>query len=377
MSNQNKFIPISAPTLTELERNHLIRAYDSGWISSLGEYISKFEDSFANYSETKHALTVSNGTVGLHLALLALGVAPGDEVIIPALTFVATANAIKYIGAKPVLVDIDPVSLCIDVDKFSNAITKKTRAVIPVHLYGHPANLPQICEVAQKAGIAVVEDAAEAHGAKIENQKVGSWGDLGVFSFYGNKIITTGEGGMITTNDTGLYQKMKSLRDHAMSPTKRYWHETIGYNYRMTNIQAAIGYGQLSRIDEILLKKKEIYEWYEHLLKPYPSLLLNQSKHNVSNVYWMICIQIQNCSEIERDLLISKLELVGIGSRPFFYPLHRMPMYVDLCSDIDVPVSILVSSRGINLPSFYDITYDEVKRVVDSIIVILSDMGKI
>lgn len=377
MFNKDKFIPISAPSLTNLEREHLIAAYDSGWISSLGEYITKFEKSFADYVGVSYALTVSNGTVGLHLALLALGISSGDEVIIPALTFVATANAIKYMGATPVLVDIDPVSLCLDEGQLQKAITNKTKAVIPVHLYGHPANMARICDIAQKAGIHVVEDAAEAHGAKIDNQIVGSWGSLGVFSFYGNKIITTGEGGIITTNDRDLYQKIKSLRDHAMSPTKRYWHETVGYNYRMTNMQAAIGYAQLLRIEEILLKKQQIYHWYKDLLRPYPSLLLNQSKANVSNVYWLICVQIQNCSENERDLIISQLDMKGIGSRPFFYPLHKMPMYKNLCSDFDIPITIQVSSQGINLPSFYDITHDEVKRVVDTMVLILSDMGKI
>lgn len=167
------------------------------------------------------------------------------------------------------------------------------------------------------------------------------------------------------------------LRDHAMSSTKKYWHETVGYNYRMTNMQAAIGYAQLLRIEEILLKKQQIYNWYKDLLKPYPSLLPNQSKDGVSNVYWLICIQIQNCTDIERDILIAELEKKGIGSRPFFYPLHKMPMYKDLSSDFDVPVAVSVSSKGINLPSFYDITYDEVKRVVDSMTSILSDMGKL
>lgn len=195
MPNQDKFIPISAPSLTDLERGHLIRAFDSGWISSLGDYITKFEHSFAEYVDSRYALTVSNGTVGLHLALLSLGISNDDEVIIPALTFVATANAVKYVGATPVLVDIDPVSLCLDEEQLQKAITNKTKAVIPVHLYGHPANMPRICEIALRAGIAVVEDAAEAHGAKIDNQIVGSLGHLGVFSFYGNKVITTGEGG--------------------------------------------------------------------------------------------------------------------------------------------------------------------------------------
>jgi len=261
------FIPISKPSITKKEIAYVTDAVRSGWVSSLGKYIDMFEEKFAAYCGTKYAVATSNGTTALHLVLAALGITARDEVIISDLTFVATGNAVKYTGAKVVTVDIEEETLCIKPEAIKKAITSKTKAIIPVHLYGHPANMEEINKIAKKHNLFVIEDAAEAHGAEVNGKKVGSLGHAGVFSFYGNKIITTGEGGMITTNDEELYKKMRYLRDHAMSKEKRYWHTEVGFNYRMTNLQAALGVAQLERIDELLAKKEEIFKWYQEGLK--------------------------------------------------------------------------------------------------------------
>jgi len=357
------FIPISQPTITNKEIEYVTDAVKSGWVSSLGKYIDEFEKKFAEFCETEYALATSNGTTALHLALVALGIKEGYEVIIPDFTFIATANAVRYTGAKVVTVDIEEDTLCIDPKAIEKAITPNTKAIIPVHLYGHPANMKEINKIAKKYNLFVIEDAAEAHGAKIDKQKVGSFGDIGIFSFYGNKIITSGEGGMITTNNKELYEKMKYLRDHAMSKEKRYWHTEIGYNYRMTNLQAALGVVQLERIEELLNKKREIFEWYSEYLKDIPNIKLNFQKDGFKNVYWMICLEIIGYDEEKRDNLMKKLKEKGIDSRPFFYPVSEMPMY----EKANTPVTHKVYQRGINLPSYYDLTKKEVKYICEKV----------
>ena len=354
-----KFIPISQPSITQKEINYVTDAIKSGWVSSLGKYIDKFEKNLAEYCETEYALATSNGTTALHLALVALGIKEGDEVIIPDLTFIATANAVKYIGAKAVTVDIEEDTLCINPKEIEKAITSKTKAIIPVHLYGHPASMVEINKIAKKYNLFVIEDAAEAHGAEINGNRVGSFGDVGIFSFYGNKIITSGEGGMITTNNKELYEKMKYLRDHAMSKEKRYWHTEIGYNYRMTNLQAALGVAQLERIEELLNKKREIFEWYSEYLKDIPNIKLNIQRKGYKNVYWMVCLEVFGYDEIKRDNLMKKLKEKGIDSRPFFYPVSDMPMY----EKVDTPITHKVYQRGINLPSFFDMKKEDVEYV--------------
>jgi len=250
-----KFIPIAEPSITQKEISYVTDAVKSGWVSSLGYYIFEFEKKFAEFIGTKYALTTSNGTTALHLTLASLGIKEGDEVIIPDLTFVATANAVAYTGAKPIIVDVEEDIWCIDPDSIRKSITPKTKAIIPVHLYGHSADMDEIIKISNEYGLHVIEDAAEAHGAEYKGKKVGSLGKCGVFSFYGNKIITTGEGGMITTDDEKLYERAKFLRDHAMNKEKRYWHSEIGFNYRITNLQAALGLAQLERIEEFLDKR--------------------------------------------------------------------------------------------------------------------------
>ena len=350
------YIPISQPSITQKEIDYVTDAVKSGWVSSLGEYVDKFEKMFCEYCDTKYALTTANGTVALHLALASLGINQEDEVIVPDFTFVATANAVKYLGAKVITVDIDEETYCISPKAIEKAITSKTKAIVPVHLYGHPANMDEINKIAKNNNVFVIEDAAEAHGAEINGEKVGGLGDAGIFSLYGNKIITSGEGGIITTNNHILYEKMKYLRDQAMSYEKRYWHTEIGFNYRMTNLQAALALAQLERINKILDKKLEIFSWYNNYLNNIKGIKLNPKLDNYKNVYWVICIELLNFSENERDTLMAKLNEKHIDSRPYFYPISEMPMY----SSVYTPVSKLISKRGINLPSYYDITQDQV-----------------
>jgi perosamine synthetase len=361
-----KFIPVSEPTITEKEIEYVLQAVKSGWVSSLGEYINRFEDEFAKFIGTKYALTVANGTVGLHLALVSLGIKEGDEVIVPDLTFIATANAVKYTGATPVFADIDKETWCISVEDIERKITPRTKAVIPVHLYGHPADMDPIIEIARRYNLYIIEDCAEAHGAEYKGKKVGSIGHCGVFSFYGNKIITTGEGGMITTNDEKIYEKAKYLRDHAMSKEKRYWHTEIGYNYRMTNIQAALGLAQLERINEIIQKKREIFRWYQECLKDLKGVKLNPEKEWAKNVYWMVCLVNENFDEEKRDEFMKKLKEKGIDTRPFFYPCSMMPMYKK--DEFVNCIAYEIYQKGINLPSGYNLKEEDVKWIAKVII---------
>lgn len=358
----DKLIPVSQPSISQREIDYVNDAVRSGWVSSLGRYIDEFESRFASYCGTRYAVTVSNGTTALHLALMAAGIKSGDEVIVPDLTFIATANSVAYIGATPVLVDVDADTLCISPEAIEQAITPRTRAIVPVHLYGHPADMDLINAIAEKHGLLVVEDAAEAHGAEYHGRRVGSLGMCGVFSFYGNKVITSGEGGMITTDDESLYRTAKRLRDHAMSPTRRYWHEEIGYNYRMTNMQAALGLAQLERIDEFLSKRRKIMGWYRDRLSTQTQLRLNRDASWAKNAYWMVCVEVEDLNVVLRQSLMAALRELGVDSRPYFYPVSDMPVY----PDADTPVAHHHSRIGINLPTYFDLSEQDVNQVCEA-----------
>lgn len=354
-------IPVSQPALVGNEKKYVLDCLDSNWISSNGKYIHLFEQEFADYLGVKHALTCCNGTVALHLALLALGIGFGDEVIIPTLTYVATANAVTYNGAIPVLVDCEPDTWNIDPSKIENLITSRTKAIIPVPLYGHPCDMIPILEIAQRHGLYVVEDAAEAVGARYMGKLCGSIANISTFSFYGNKTITTGEGGMVVTNDDELAAKVRLFKSQGMEPTRRYWFSQIGYNYRMTNIQAAIGLAQMENIDLLLAKRREIAGWYNEHLSGIPGIKLPAIKKYAAHSWWLYSILIENEYGESRDAVMDRLSEGGVESRPFFYPMHVMPVYSVGGTFFDVAMD--VSHKGINLPTFYGLCEQQVVHV--------------
>jgi perosamine synthetase len=362
--SMSDFIPISKPSISELEIEYVNDAVRSTWISSLGKYIDRFEEEFAAFCDCKYAISVFNGTVAIHLSLIANGIGPGHEVIVPDLSFIATANAVLHAGATPVFIDIDPFTLCIDPLLIERAITNKTKAIIPVHLYGHPADMIVINQIALKYDLVIIEDAAESHGATLVHKKVGSWGKCGTFSFYGNKNMTTGEGGMITTNDRNLYEKCRFLRDHAMSKEKRYWHTEPGYNYRMTNLQAALGCAQLTRIEYFLKRRNEIFESYQSKLSGHPDIHMNRTAENATNSYWLICVEVDGLDYNARDNVLKRMRDLGVDTRPYFYPMSHMPYFMEA----DTPVSRLKSNIGFNLPTFTEITDREIHKVVKALI---------
>src|ERR1700722_18873554 len=366
----DSFLPISKPFIGAREKERVLGALDSGWVSSIGKYIDEFETNFARYCGTEYAIAVSNGTTGLHLALATLGLQSGDEVIIPDLTFVATANAVAYTGATPVLADIDPDTLCIDPASVKSLISERTKAIIPVHLYGHPADMDALVAIGDKHGLDIIEDAAEAPGAEYKGRRVGSFGKCAVFSFYGNKVITTGEGGMLTTNDREFHQRAKRLRDHAMSPEKRYFHEERGYNYRITNLQAALGVAQLERIDEFLDRRTEIMSWYSSAIATTDGVRLNRVKNWAKSAFWMVCLEVDWFDEARRDAFMQALKARGIDSRPYFCTMSSMPMY----RQAPLPVASRKAQTGLNLPSYFELTKGEVQRIGSDVNEILNEM---
>lgn len=358
------FIPIAEPLLTGNELAYVTDCVKSSWVSSIGKYIPRFEEDFARFCNTKHGIATSNGTTALHLALVVSGIGQGDEVIIPTLTFVATANAITYTGAKPVFADSESRTWNLDPVDVKRKITPRTKAIIPVHLYGHPVDMDAINQIANEHQLAVIEDAAEAHGAEYKGRRVGGLGRIAAFSFYGNKIITTGEGGMLTTDDDELAEKARWLRDHGMSTTERYWHPVIGYNYRLTNLQAALGVAQMERVEEFISRKRALAELYRSELKNVPGITLPPEESWAKSVYWMYSILVGDEFGVTRDALMEHLKARGIDSRPFFHPIHTLPPYLNSQS---LPVAERVARQGINLPSAVSLTDRSAQRVADAI----------
>jgi perosamine synthetase len=364
MDKPERFIPVAEPVLTGNELAYVTDCITSGWVSSIGQYVTRFEQDFSHFCGVKHGVATSNGTTALHLTLAVLGIGPGDEVIVPSLTFIATANTVIYTGAKPIFAESEPRTWNLDPNDVARKITPATRAIIPVHVYGHPADMDALNAIAREHNLFVIEDAAEAHGAQDRGRRVGSIGQMGAFSFYGNKIITTGEGGMLTTDDDALAEKARQLRDHAMSPTRRYWHPVIGYNYRITNIQAALGVAQMERIEEFIARKRAIAALYCELLQGTPGLSLPIEEPWAKNVYWMFSVLVDDSFGISRDDLMAHLKTRRIDSRPFFYPIHTMPPYA---TGQSLPVAERLARQGINLPSSTALTDDDIRRVVGAI----------
>lgn len=367
---KRKFIPVAEPDLRGNELKYLTRCIKTNWISSNGGYVSEFADKFAKYCGVKYGVSVSSGTAALHLALAAIGVGAGDEVLMPGLTFVATANAVLYCGGKPVFVESDAKTWCLDPRDIEKKITKKTKAIIPVHLYGHPAEMNSILRIAKKHNLAVIEDAAEAHGALYHGKRVGGFGEIACFSFFGNKTITTGEGGMIVTGSQELAEKVRYLRDGGRDRSiNAYYHTELGYNYALTNLQAAVGVAQLERINTFITRKRKIASIYKKEFNGFDRLVFSPEAAGVKNTYWMSSVVLTEKNNITRDHLIEDLSNKGIQTRPFFYPLHKLP-YIKLKTKL--PIAEYLANNGINLPSGVTLTDDDVFYVAKTLKEILS-----
>ena len=327
----SKIIPVCEPTLGGNELKYVSDCIETNWISSAGKYITRFEEQFAQKSGAKHGIACANGTVALHLALATMGIGPGDEVILPTFTMIATMNAVAYTGATPVLIDSELGTWNMDVAQLESKITSRTKAIIPVHTYGHPVDMDRVMEAARKHKLYVIEDAAEAHGAEYKGRKIGSIGDATCFSFYANKIITTGEGGMVLTNDDETAKIARNLRDHAFSEERHFWHKYLGYNYRMTNLQAAVGLAQTERFAELIECRRNNAKIYSALLKDVPGLTLPPEAPTVKNVFWMYGVMVQPEFGLNRDQLRERLAKRGIETRAFFVPMH---LQADLLRDV-------------------------------------------
>lgn len=355
-------IPLARPDLGDAEIANVVDAVRSGWISSLGSYVGRFEEGFSAFCGVRYGVAVMNGTAALHLALVAAGVGEGDEVAIPTLTFVATANAVRYCGARPVFVEADPSHWGMDVRDLEARLTPRTRAIVPVHLYGHPCDMEPILALARRRGLVVIEDAAEAIGAEYKGRRVGSFGDIGCFSFYGNKIITTGEGGMCVVNDPRLQERLLLLRDHGMDARRRYWHEVIGFNYRMTNLQAAVGVAQVDRLPPLIEARRRVARWYAECLGDLArrsGLVLHPELPWARSVFWIYSVVLPADGPSAQDVM-TRLDAVGVDSRPFFHPVHTLPPYA---RGERFPAAEDLAARGISLPSGYGLERWDVERV--------------
>ena len=355
-------IPVAVPVLDGREAEYVAECMATSWISSIGRFITEFEAGFAAFCGVKHAVAANNGTTALHLALVALDLQPGDEVIVPDLTYIASANAVTYCGAKPVFVDCDPATFNLDPERLEAAVTPATRGIIPVHLYGHPCDMDPITAVAERHGLWVLEDAAEAVGASYKGRRTGSLGRAATFSFFGNKIITTGEGGMITTDDDELAARLRLYRGQGMDLQRRYWFPVVGYNYRMTNVAAAIGLGQLERVDHHLAARRRVAGWYDERLARLDGRILRPITANwAEHSFWMYTVQLAEGGAAERDAVMAAMDAESVETRPVFYPMHQMPPYAD--HRPDTPNAVRCAARGINLPTHGRLTEADVDRV--------------
>lgn len=364
-----KKILTAGPTISQREIDYVLDAVQNGWNDNWSGYLTRFERSFADYVGTRFALATSSCTGALHLSLMALGVGPGDEVLVPEVTWVATASAVRYTGATPVFVDVDPGTWCMDPTSAQQAITARTKAIMPVHLYGHPTDMKAIGQLAAEHGLTVLEDAAPALGAEIEGRKAGSFGNVAAFSFQGAKIMTCGEGGMLVTSDPNLYERARFLNDHGRDPHRPFVISEVGYKYKMSNLQAALGLAQLERIEEMIAKRRVIFQWYRQRLGGVPGLSLNVERFWARNIYWMTSIVLGDELPIARDDVIAGLKERDIDSRPFFPPVSSFPMFESRAKQN--PHAYNVSRRGINLPSGHNLTEADVDRVATSLLEVL------
>lgn len=363
-------IPVALPDLSGNEENYVVEAIRSTWISSTGPFVQRFEKEFAELCGVRAAISVCNGTVALHLALLALDVRPGDEVLVPSLTYIATANAVRYVGAEPVFVDVNPNNWCIDPGLLEASITRRTKGIIAVHLYGHPADMDAINHIAAVHGLWVVEDAAEAHLARYKGHTVGGLGHIATFSFYGNKIFTCGEGGALTVKDPHLELRIRTLRGQGMDPQRRYYFPVTGYNFRLTNVACAILCAQLERHEQIISHRRKIFSTYRKRLEGIPGIGFQPAASWAEPAPWLFCITV-NEREYghSRNELMSHLAAQGIELRPFFIPLHQLPPFREESRrrGEKLPVTDLLGETGLNLPTFAVLSQEEQEEIADII----------
>ncbi|MCB0064783.1 MAG: DegT/DnrJ/EryC1/StrS family aminotransferase [Caldilineaceae bacterium] len=363
-STRRSLIPVCEPTLAGNEMKYVQQAIETNWISSAGSFIREFETQFADACDVRYGIACANGTVAMHLALATLGLEPGDQVIIPTFTMIATINAVTYCGATPVLVDMEPEYWQIDIDHVAAKITPRTKAIVPVHIYGHPTDMDPLMELAAKHGIKVIEDAAEAHGAEYKGRRAGGLGDAAGFSFYGNKIITTGEGGMITTDNREIARLAWNLRDHAFSTERHFWHKYVGFNYRMTNLQAAVGLAQVEQLDDFVEQRRQNAREYNRRLQGIPGITTPKEAPWAKNVHWMYGILVDEAEYgMNRDQLRQVLADNGIETRTFFIPMHCQPVYWNMFKGERYPVAEQLCRNGFYLPSATSLRLEELDFV--------------
>jgi perosamine synthetase len=362
-----KKIYYAKPSITNIEIDAVTDAIRNGWGAHCYDYIFKFADSFSKYQNVSHALPTSSGTGALHVALAALGIKRGDEVIVPDITWIASVSPIVYLGAKPVFVDILPDTWCIDPRRIEEAITNKTKAIIVVHLYGNLVEMDDVLEISKKYNIPVIEDSAEALGSEYKGKKAGTIGDFGIFSFHGTKTVTTGEGGMLVTDDDDLFERATIISDHGRNPKERrqFWCDDIGLKYKISNLQAALGFAQMQRVEDLVDKKREIFLLYKEYLCRIRGITLNSEKPYTRNSFWMPTVIFDKSLNINRDELQTELRKNNIDTRVFFYPVSMFTMFGRRRNN---KVSYDIFYRGLNLPSYFEITEDEIEYVCECLI---------
>lgn len=363
-------IPVAGPWITDKEVEYVSDAVRNGWYEKAGWYQQRFERAAAEYLGVRFAVALPSCTSAIHLALLALEVGPGDEVIVPDLTWIGSSAPINYVGARPMFADVDSRTWCLDPDAFEQCINPRTKAVIPVDLYGGMPDMGRIREVAENAGIAIIEDAAEALGSELDGQKAGTFGDIGVFSFHGSKTVVTGEGGMLVTNKKDLFEQVLFLRDHGRRPgDKSFRNEKVAFKYAMSGVQAALGLAQMERVGELVDRKRQIFGWYREELEMIPGLRMNHEGPGVLNSYWMSTVVLSPELGIRKEQLVESMGHEGIDCRPFFYPLSSIPAYEDLEAAKSARgrnlVSYEISPYGVNLPSALSLRRDQVHQVCE------------
>ena len=378
--NKSNLIPVYKPFLGKKEEEYVLDCFRSGWVSSMGHYVNRFEKLMASHYNVKHAVALSSCTAALHLGLLAMEIGPGDEVIIPDFTLIVSASSVIWTGATPVMTDVDTDTWCMDPFKIEDAISEHTKAIMPVHMYGHPVHMKALMSLAKKYNLKILADCAHAHGAQYDHSEKNILGHVGVFSFYGNKTLTTGEGGMLLTDDDSMAAKVRLLMNQAFKEP-RFQHDALGFNYRMTNIQAAIGCAQVEQFDKVIRLKRNIAESYTNALSDLPHIQLPTEKEWAKNAFWVYGIVLKKPLTIDRDTLIKSLYERGVDTRPFFFPLHRQPVFLGNEAplgknypDVDgaFPISDQIGENGLYLPSSPNLTMNEITYICHTLRELLS-----